>query len=258
MVVLDAKNVTKTFDGAIALDSVSLSVAEGEAVAIIGPSGSGKSTLLRCFAQLVSIDSGEITICSKPMVTSPSGKAVYSPKDQLHEIQLMTGMVFQSFNLFSHFSVLENITNAQIHVLKRSKAEAEHIAISLLDKVSLADKANAYPFQLSGGQAQRVSIARALALSPKVLFFDEPTSALDPELSGEILRVIKDLAQESRTMIVVTHEMAFAREISDRIVFMEEGRAAIEGTPAQIFENTSSPRLRRFLEGMDFSSNDKS
>lgn len=249
MPVIEAKNVYKSFDNITVLKDVSLNVNEGEVVAIIGPSGSGKSTLLRCLNQLINIDSGSITVCGMSMVnTDVKGICRYADKAALHKIQLKTGLVFQNFHLFPHYSVLKNITDAPMQILKMTKQEAHKKAYELLEKMNLSDKATAYPYQLSGGQAQRVSIARALALSPEVLFFDEPTSALDPELTVEILRVIKNLAKEKMTMVVVTHEMSFARDVADRVVFMDNGTVIEEGTAEKIFTNPSSDRIKQFLQ----------
>jgi polar amino acid transport system ATP-binding protein len=249
MAVVEAWHLYKSFENqANVLNDVSMYVNEGEVVAIIGPSGSGKSTLLRCLNQLIDVDSGVIRVCGQMMVdTDENGRARYANKAELHQIQLKTGMVFQSFHLFPHFSVLRNITEAPVQILKMPKEEAEQRAMALLGKMNLADKAEAYPYQLSGGQAQRVSIARALALSPAVLFFDEPTSALDPELTVEILKVIKELAQENMTMVVVTHEMNFAREVADRVLFMDEGIIQAEGSPEEIFTNPANERIRQFI-----------
>ena len=241
---------------------------DGEVLAIIGPSGSGKSTLLRCINLLETVDGGQITICGDLLVSDPQpdeetkdevasgskrskkGKAVkkpvYAPKDQLRKIRLNTGLVFQNYNLFPHFSVLRNITEAPIRVTGMEKEKAKETARKLLQKMGLSGKEDAYPCQLSGGQAQRVSIARAMALNPKILFFDEPTSALDPELTGEILKVIKELAAEKMTMVIVTHEMAFAREVADRVIFMDQGVIVDEGTPEALF-TSDHPRTREFL-----------
>ncbi|MFA6506782.1 MAG: amino acid ABC transporter ATP-binding protein, partial [Treponemataceae bacterium] len=210
----------------------------------IGPSGSGKSTLLRSITHLEEVQSGSIAVCGKTMVSN----GVYADKETLREICLMLGLVFQNFNLFPHFSVLRNITEAQTRVLGRSKAESEKTAGELLVKMGLSDKENAYPYELSGGQQQRVSIARALALNPQVLFFDEPTSALDPELTGEILRVIRGLAAEKMTMVIVTHEMAFARDVADRVVFMDAGLVVEEGKAAELIDNPKNERTRAFLK----------
>ena len=226
MNLLEIHNMKKTFDELEVITDISLSVEEGEVVSIIGPSGSGKSTLLRCATMLEKMDGGELIYLGEKAAWEDSSneKCVYASKADLRRIRKNFGLVFQNFNLFPHYTVLKNIIDAPINVLKVPKKEAIERAEKLLGQLGLSDKRNAYPFQLSGGQQQRVSIARALALQPKILFFDEPTSALDPELTGEVLRVIKQLASEHMTMIIVTHEMQFARELSDRIVFMEGGR----------------------------------
>jgi polar amino acid transport system ATP-binding protein len=221
-------------------------VEDGEIISIIGSSGSGKSTLLRCLTRLETIDAGSVEVDGAVMVQTIDGKTTYATESVLKEIRLKTGLVFQNFNLFPHFTVLRNITEAPIHVAGKGKNEAMEEAKKLLDKLGLADKAEAYPCQLSGGQSQRVSIARALALQPKILFFDEPTSALDPELTGEVLKVIKSLTDLNMTMIIVTHEMAFAKEISDRIIFMDQGVIVEDGTPEEVFQS-DNPRTKEFL-----------
>lgn len=227
---------------------VSFGISEGEVVAIIGPSGSGKSTLLRCLTLLEKVDQGSIFVAGDPMVTtSPSGQVTYAPEAELRKIRLRLGMVFQNFNLFPHFSVLRNITEAPVLVAGMTPAEAEDTARQLLTKIGLSDKAEAYPFQLSGGQCQRVAIARALAMKPDILFFDEPTSALDPELTGEVLKVIRNLAAEQMTMMVVTHEMNFAREVADRIIFMDKGQIVEEGSPETFFGAPTNERTKAFL-----------
>jgi len=246
--LVKAHNIKKKFDKKNVLEDISLEVEEGEVVSIIGPSGSGKSTLLRCLTQLERIDSGRIEIDGKVMVETIDDKAVYADSNTLHEIQLKVGLVFQNFNLFPHYSVMKNIIDAQLIVLKRSKQEATRIAMELLEKMNLADRYDAYPCELSGGQQQRIAIARALALNPKILFFDEPTSALDPELTGEILKVIRDLAKERMTMVIVTHEMAFAKEVSDRVIFMDKGFIVEQGTPQEIFGNYVNQMTRDFLQ----------
>lgn len=248
--LLSAHNLWKQFEeDIVVLKGISLEVKEGEVVAIIGPSGSGKSTLLRCLTQLEKVDQGRVEICGKLMVEETvENKAKYSNSKLLHEIALDTGLVFQSFNLFPHFSVLKNIVDPQVKVLGMEKDKAERKAIDLLDKMNLAGKAKAYPGELSGGQQQRVAIARALALNPRILFFDEPTSALDPELTGEILKVIHSLAQENMTMVIVTHEMAFAKEVADRVIFMDDGNIVEEGSPDEVFSNTSKVRTKEFLK----------
>lgn len=247
MNVIKALNIKKQFGGTEVLKNISLEVNKGEVLSIIGPSGSGKSTLLRCLTQLERIDSGEIYVCGQQMVHSKNGSAVYAPSAELVKMRLETGLVFQNFNLFPHFSVLRNITEALVHVLKIPADAAKEKAIGLLKRMSLEDKQNSYPCELSGGQQQRVSIARALALSPQVLFFDEPTSALDPELTNEVLKIIRELAEEKMTMVVVTHEMNFAREVADRIIFMEEGIIACDGTPDEVLISPSNERLKSFL-----------
>lgn len=246
MNLLEMKNIKKEFNGQSVLKDISLQVKEGEIVSIIGPSGSGKSTLLRCATMLTDIDSGEISYMGKRSVWMENGKTVVPSGKQLKEIRSCFGLVFQNFNLFPHYSVIKNITDAPIHVQKRKKEEVYREARELLAKMGLSDKENAYPCQLSGGQCQRVAIARALALNPKILFFDEPTSALDPELTGEVLRVIRSLADIHITMVIVTHEMNFAKDISDRVIFMDQGVIAVEGTPQQVFSSENA-RMREFL-----------
>ncbi|MGN0550882.1 MAG: amino acid ABC transporter ATP-binding protein [Acutalibacteraceae bacterium] len=247
--MLSAKNIVKNFGKVEVLKDISVEVNKGEVLAIIGPSGSGKSTLLRCITQLETIDSGEITICSKTLAHTPENtqRAVYADKAECVKIGLHLGLVFQNFNLFPHFSVLRNITEAAVTVLKIPKEKAEEEGLSLLSKMGLRDKADSYPYQLSGGQQQRVSIARALALKPDILLFDEPTSALDPELTGEILKVIRTLAAEKMTMVVVTHEMAFAKNVADRVIFMDNGYIIENGTPKEVFEESTNARTLEFL-----------
>ena len=247
MNLLEMKNVKKSFGDLDVIKDISLSVGEGEIVSVIGPSGSGKSTLLRCATMLETMDSGElIYLGQKAGWTGADGKVVYAPTKELRKIQENYGLVFQNFNLFPHFSVLKNVMDAPISVQKRDKEEVRKTAMELLKKMGLADKADAYPCQLSGGQCQRVAIARALALNPKILFFDEPTSALDPELTGEVLKVIKSLADLHIAMVIVTHEMAFARDISDRVIFMAGGGIVEEGKPEQVFASDNE-RTRSFL-----------
>jgi len=236
MIVIE--NLHKAFGDVEVLKGVNLHIKSQEVVALIGPSGSGKSTLLRCMNYLEEPTSGTVTVAGTPL----DGEA------NINKVREEVGMVFQRFNLFPHMSVLQNITDAQIHVLKTPKDEAVEIARKLLADVGLSEKENAYPCELSGGQQQRVSIARSLALKPKVLLFDEPTSALDPELTGEILAVIKQLALEKMTMIVVTHEMAFARDISDKIIFMADGVIVEEGEPKNLINNPQTARLQDFLK----------
>ena len=248
MAIFEAKNIRKGFAGNEVLKGVSFSVNEGEVVAIIGPSGGGKTTLLRCINQLERIDSGNISVAGMDMVASVvDGKVAYADKETLRKITLSIGLVFQNFNLFPHFSVRRNITEALIRVLKMPKEDADRRAVELLKKMGLADKADAYPCELSGGQQQRVSIARAMALEPKILFFDEPTSALDPELTGEILKVIRQLAAEKRTLVVVTHEIAFAAAVADRVIMIDEGIIIADGTPDEVIVNPQNPRVKAFL-----------
>ena len=246
MKLLEMNHIEKGFDGTGVLKDISLAVEEGEIVSIIGPSGSGKSTLLRCATMLENIDGGEVIYLGKKASWVENGKVMYPPKSEMKQIQSYFGLVFQNFNLFPHYSVIKNITDAPIKVQKREKEEVFEEARKLLAKMGLADKENAYPYQLSGGQQQRVSIARALAMNPDILFFDEPTSALDPELTGEILKVIRDLAAEHMTMVIVTHEMNFAKNVSDKIIFMDNGYIAVEGTPEEVF-NSSNERMKEFL-----------
>jgi polar amino acid transport system ATP-binding protein len=245
--LLKAENLQKRFYNTEVLKSISMEVNEGEVVAIIGPSGSGKSTLLRCLTQLEKIDQGRIEVCGKLMVDTDQGTG-YADSKVLHEIIMEVGLVFQNFNLFPHYCVLRNIVDAQVKVLGIDKATAENKAMSLLEKMNLQDRAKAYPCELSGGQQQRVAIARALALNPRILFFDEPTSALDPELTGEILKVIKSLAEEKMTMVIVTHEMSFARDVADRVIFMDGGVIVEQGTPEEVFGNTVNQRTKDFLQ----------
>lgn len=247
MDILRMEHIKKSFGDLEVLKDISLSVKEGEVLAIIGPSGSGKSTVMRCAVMLETIDGGEIEyIGGKAAWTDETGAVHYADNQALREIRRDYGMVFQNFHLFPHYSVLKNVMDAPIRVQKRDRAEVEKEARALLAKMGLEDKADAYPYQLSGGQQQRVSIARALAMNPKILFFDEPTSALDPELTGDILRVIKGLAAEHMTMVIVTHEMNFARNVADYVIFMEHGVIVEEGTPEQVFD-AGNTRLQEFL-----------
>lgn len=244
--MLEISHMRKCFDNVEVLKDISLSVKEGEVVSIIGPSGSGKSTLLRCATMLEKMDGGELKYLGEAAAWEEDGRCIYAGKQKKKEIRKHFGLVFQNFNLFPHYSVMKNITDAPISVDKVPKKEAEERAMKLLCQLGLEDKKDAYPYQLSGGQQQRVSIARALALQPKILFFDEPTSALDPELTGEVLKVIRELAREHMTMIIVTHEMQFAKELSDRIIFMEQGVIRQEGTPEEIFANPNE-RVKEFI-----------
>lgn len=236
--IVQVSDVVCRFGSITALDGVSLAVERGDVVCVIGPSGSGKSTLLRCLNALEDIQSGEITI---------DGLKIERGHKQIHEIRLEVGMVFQHFNLFPHLTVLNNVNLAQQVVRKRSKEQATKVSLELLGKVGLADKVDAYPGQLSGGQKQRVAIARALAMNPKVMLFDEATSALDPEMIGEVLEVMRQLAKEGMTMLVVTHEIGFAREVANRIVFLDGGKIIEEGQPADLLRNPKHQRTREFL-----------
>ena len=236
--MVEMNDVVKYFGALKALDNVSLDVYDSEKVVIIGPSGSGKSTLLRSINRLEEINTGKIIV---------DGYDIYDPKVNINTVREEVGMVFQSFNVFPHKTVLQNLTLAQLVVRKRSKDEAEKIAYSLLDKVGIREKAHVYPTKLSGGQQQRVAIARALAMQPKLMLFDEPTSALDPEMIGEVLDVMVNLAKEGMTMIVVTHEMGFAREVADRVIFMDFGRILEEGSPEHFFKNPTHERAQQFM-----------
>lgn len=239
--MITVKGLYKNFgenDEIKVLKDVSEHISRGEKVVIIGPSGSGKSTFLRCLNRLEEPSAGEILF---------EDISITSPKNDINKLRMRMGMVFQHFNLFPHLTILENITLAPIKLLKKSKEEAEKYAMELLTRVGLPEKADAYPNQLSGGQKQRIAIARALAMNPAVMLFDEPTSALDPEMVGEVLDLMKELAEDGMTMVVVTHEMGFAKEVANRILFMDEGRIVEQGTPEQIFTNPQSPRLKDFL-----------
>lgn len=256
---LEMNHVKKSFDDLEVLKDISLTVHQGEVVSIIGPSGSGKSTLLRCATLLETMDEGSLSYlgktaaymqkdlsANKKSVSNTNRRSIYVKQGELDKIKRSFGLVFQSFNLFPHYTVLKNLIDAPIHVQKRPKDEVIQEAHALLEQMGLSDKADYYPHQLSGGQQQRVAIARALALKPEVLFFDEPTSALDPELTGEVLKVIKQLAETHMTMIIVTHEMEFARKVSDRILFMDKGYVVVEGTPEEVFQSQNE-RIREFL-----------
>ncbi|OEF97801.1 amino acid ABC transporter ATP-binding protein [Desulfuribacillus alkaliarsenatis] len=236
--MIEVKDLHKKFGDLHVLKGINASVKEKEVVVVIGPSGSGKSTFLRCMNLLEDITSGEVWI---------QGVNIADKKTDINKVRRDVGMVFQQFNLFPHKTTLQNVTLAPMKILGKSKKEAEEKAYQLLDKVGLRDKANVYPDNLSGGQKQRVAIARALAMEPKVMLFDEPTSALDPEMVGEVLQVMKQLALEGMTMVVVTHEMGFAREVGDRVLFMDEGLLVEEGTPELIFRNPQNPRTQAFL-----------
>jgi len=243
MEVIRVEHLSKSFGSLEVIKDISFSVHQGEVLAIIGPSGSGKSTLLRSITHLEEVSGGTIEVGGTCMVR----EGVYANPETLRSICLKVGLVFQNFNLFPHFTALRNITEAQVCVLGRKPSDAEGRARSLLEKMGLSDKAEAYPFELSGGQMQRVSIARALALEPAVLFFDEPTSALDPELTGEILKVIRSLAADKMTMVIVTHEMAFARDVADRVIFMDGGVIIEQGRADEVINNPQNDRTRSFL-----------
>ena len=244
--LIETSHLGKRYGDVQALHDVSFQVGRGELFGLIGPSGSGKSTLLRCATLLEKMDGGDLIYLGEAAAKEENGKCVYAPRAKLKQIRKYFGLVFQNFNLFPHYTVLKNITDAPVCVDKVPKEEALERAKKLLEQLGLADKADAYPCQLSGGQQQRVSIARALALQPQILFFDEPTSALDPELTVEVLKVIKDLAKQHMTMIIVTHEMQFAKEVSDKIIFMEGGHIKMQGTPEEIFASENE-RVKEFI-----------
>lgn len=250
MSILEIKNIKKSFGEDLeVLQDISLAVEEGEVVSILGPSGSGKSTLLRCATFLEQIDSGSIAYGGKVYVENDTaGNAKKPERAKILEAQSNFGLVFQDFNLFPHFSVLKNVMDAPVKNQKRPKQEVEKEARALLAKMGLEGKEDAYPFELSGGQKQRVAIARALALRPKMLYFDEPTSALDPEITAEILRVLKGLAAEKMTMVIVTHEIDFARAVSDRVIFMDGGKVVEEGRPEEVIDNPKNERTKAFLQ----------
>ena len=248
--LLEMKHVKKTFGSLEVLKDISIEVNEGEVVAIIGPSGSGKSTFLRCATLLENMDEGTLSYCGESATINESGAAQYVDKKKLHSIRNNFGLVFQNFNLFPHFSVLKNVIDAPINVQKRDKAEGTAEARELLKKVGLENKEDSYPGQLSGGQQQRVAIARALAMNPKMLFFDEPTSALDPEITAGILKLLRELANEKMTMVIVTHEIDFARNVADRVIFMDGGVIVEEGKPQDVIDNPKSERTKAFLQKM--------
>ncbi len=248
MKILELRNIKKSFGDLEVLKDVSLSVEKGEVIAIIGPSGSGKSTLLRCATLLERVDKGEINYLDNPVTVENNGKTEYVSKNQLKKIKGYFGLVFQNFNLFPHFTVLKNVIDAPVRVQKRNKEQVTSEAEALLLKMGLSGKEDSYPHQLSGGQQQRVSIVRALAMNPQILFFDEPTSALDPELTGEVLKVIRSLAEEKMTMVIVTHEMQFAREVADKVYFMDGGIIVESGTPEEVFDHPKTERMKHFLE----------
>ncbi len=246
MPLLSCENIKKSFDGTEVLKDISIKVDEGEILSVIGPSGSGKSTFLRCATGLEKIDGGRIVYDGQVYAETKDGNVLYATKQDALKIKSLFGLVFQNFNLFPHMSVMENIMDAPVRVQKRDKNKVREEAEALLVKMGLTDRKDAYPCELSGGQCQRVAIARALALNPRILFFDEPTSALDPELTGEVLKVIKSLSDLHIAMVIVTHEMAFARDISDEVIFMENGVIVEQGSPDSVF-NSDNARMKAFL-----------
>lgn len=251
MSLLEVRNIKKSFGELNVLKDISMDVEESEVISIIGPSGSGKSTFLRCMTMLETIDSGSIAYCGENAADTVNGHTVYAGKAQMNKIRSYFGLVFQNFNLFPHYSVMKNIIDAPIHVQKRDKDEVMKEAEKTLRKMGLSDKGDYYPYQLSGGQQQRVAIARALAMKPKMLFFDEPTSALDPELTGDILKVLRGLAAKKMTMVIVTHEIDFARSVSDRVIFMDGGVIIEQGAPSEVIDNPANERTRAFLKKLE-------
>ena len=257
MPILKVEHVKKSFGSLDVLKDISFELNAGEVLSIIGPSGSGKSTLLRCITQLETVDGGTVQVDGKDLVVpalrqaqGPLGSGApvkYAPAKVLREIRLSTGLVFQNFNLFPHLTVLQNLCLSPVRVLGETREKARDIGRALLRRMGLEGKEKSYPCELSGGQQQRVAIARALAMNPKVLFFDEPTSALDPELTGEVLKIIKQLAEEKMTMVIVTHEMAFARDVADKVIFMDGGVIVEQGTPDYVFNQSGNERLASFL-----------
>lgn len=250
MSFIEMKNIRKDFGKNTILHGVNMNLDKGQVISIIGPSGAGKSTLLRCLNHLEIIQGGSICVDGEYLAKEENGKVVYAPENEIRGIILRMGMVFQSFNLFPHMTVLDNILAAPIYVKGKKRAELLPLAETLLEKVGLSNKKDVYPGRLSGGQKQRVAIARALAMNPDIMLFDEPTSALDPELTGEVLKTIQRLADENMTMAIVTHEMAFAKSVSDKILFMVDGKVEEEGTSEQIFENPQSDRTKAFLQSI--------
>ncbi len=251
MMVMEIRHMQKSFGNRKVIRDLSLNVEEGQVTAVIGPSGSGKSTLLRCAALLDPMDSGELLYLGQhAAVTNADGKVVYAHRKKMKEIRSSFGLVFQNFNLFPHYSVIRNIIDAPMTVQKKSREEAYWAGRKLLSRMGLSDREDSYPYQLSGGQQQRVSIARALALNPKILFFDEPTSALDPELTGEILEILRDLAAEHRTMVLVTHEIEFAGNVADQMVFMDDGAIVEQGSPNEILNHPKQERIKTFLNSL--------
>lgn len=251
MKLLEINNITKSFGQLSVLKGISMSVEKGEVVAVIGPSGSGKSTLLRCATLLETMDGGELSYEGKIVAKDINGRSVYASKSEIKEIKSTFGLVFQNFNLFPHYTVMKNIIDAPVSVQRRNKDEVIREAKALLGKVGLEGKENEYPCRLSGGQQQRVAIARALAMNPKMLFFDEPTSALDPEITAEILKLLRKLAEEKMTMVIVTHEIDFARKVADRVIFMDGGVIIEEGKPADVIDNPTNERTKAFLHKLE-------
>lgn len=252
MNVIEMNHVKKSFGGKEVLKDISFSVKEGEVVSIIGPSGSGKSTLLRCATFLERMEGGTISYMGEEVVKEYDEVSVYPAKKELRQVCSNFGLVFQNFNLFPHYSVLKNIMDAPVSIQKRDKEEVYGEVKKLLEKVGLSDKENAYPCELSGGQQQRVAIARALALNPKMLYFDEPTSALDPEITAGILKIMKELAAEKMTMVIVTHEIDFARAVSDRVIFMDDGMIVEQGRPEDVIDNPDNDRTKEFLKKLTY------
>ena len=251
MNMIEANGIHKSFQNLEILKGINLTVKKGEVVALIGPSGAGKSTFLRCLNRLETIDQGSITIAGEALAQStPDGTSIYPPEKEVLRISSKMGMVFQQFNLFPHMTVLENLMEAPVLVQGRTKEEVLPEALELLNKVGLLEKKDVYPSRLSGGQQQRVAIARALAMKPAIMLFDEPTSSLDPELTGEVLKTMLNLAKEDMTMVVVTHEIAFAREAADRVLFLDNGEVLEEGKPEDILLNPQQPRLQNFLANL--------
>jgi polar amino acid transport system ATP-binding protein len=251
MTLLEINHLKKSFGETQVLSDISMEVSEGEVVAILGPSGSGKSTMLRCATLLETMDAGDLRYAGNAVAENINGISVYKGKKEQRELKSIFGLVFQDFNLFPHYSVLKNIIDAPVHVQKRDKAAVINEAKALLKKVGLEDKENAYPCQLSGGQQQRVAIARALAMQPKMLFFDEPTSALDPEITAGILKILRQLADEKMTMIIVTHEIDFARKVADRVIFMDGGVIVEQGKPEEVIDHPKNERTKMFLQKME-------
>jgi polar amino acid transport system ATP-binding protein len=252
MHVIEMKQIKKSFGDKEVLKNISFSVDEGEVVSILGPSGSGKSTLLRCATFLEHMDAGSLGYMGEEVVKDENGHSIYPSKKDIRRVCGNFGLVFQNFNLFPHYSVLKNVADAPISIQKRDKSEVYEEVRKLLEKVGLGDKENAYPCQLSGGQQQRVAIARALALHPKMLYFDEPTSALDPEITAGILKIMKELAAEKMTMVIVTHEIDFARAVSDRVIFMDEGVIVEQGKPEEVIDNPKNERTKAFLKKLAY------